>query len=547
SPDGRRMAYIGKGKLWVRDLDRLAPRAVADVSELSPLCWSPDSRTIVYREQTRLWKVSSEGGEPTALCEIPGTGTIIGVAWGRSETIAFSVWRGGIYRVAAGGGSPTLLVGIDPATTVDYHFLSWTSTGDLLFLTHWKQPRDSTGHMRPMLVMFDGKKQILIDFDFDDSDAAPVLTRDGELLFLRGGANTGIWAAPFDVARRRATGEPYLVAPGAASISASDDGSLLFTGGASQAAKHELVWLDRSGKVIETLGQGHPGLSSPAVSPDGRRVAYDAAENGNRDIWVRDLVRGTETRLTFDAKPEISPAWFPSGTRLVFIERSGIQGRLLAVNADGSGGQQEIAPIADLGGTALTTYGLGITPDGTSALRIVSERGHSRVRIASFLPGGVLGPLRPVLHAQPEPDVGQSAVSPDGRLLAYVTDDPGKNSVFITRFPSADGKWEVGTAGGRSPRWARKTGEFFFVAGSGPGSRWLSVATVNPALDPPVGSVTKLFEVGALGAVSATEFDVSPDGRRLLFSRVSAGAAESTRRLVLVQNWRSEFTKKRGS
>jgi Tol biopolymer transport system component len=531
----------------VRELDRLAPRAVADVSEKTSLGWSPDSKALVYRKEKTLYSVAASGGEPTALCEIPGTGSIIGAAWGPSGTIAFSVWRGGMYRVAAGGGTPALLFDIDPATSVDYHFPSWLSNGDLLYVTHWKQPRDSTGKMRPNLTIFDGTKQIVVDADLGEGDASPRITREGELLFVRAGASPGIWAVRFDLARRRVSGEPYLVAPGAASISLADDGSLLFVGGVGEAATSDLAWLDRSGKTIEAIGPGHPGLSNPVLSPDGRRVAFVAAESGSQDLWSRDLLRGGETRLTFGEKNEMSPAWYPSGTRLAYMEQQGIQGRLLAVNADGSGGQREIAPFAELAGLALHPTSLSVAPDGASAVRVVGERGHSRLRIAPLLAGGVLGPLGPLLHVQPEPDIGQAAISPDGRLLAYVTDDPGVNSIFLTRFPSGEGKWEVSPEGGRSPHWAAKTGELFFVAGNGPGTRWLSAATVNSAQDSPLGTVTKLFDLESLDASVEHEFDVSADGKRFLFARVSKTGAGSARRLVLVENWRSEFAKKRGS
>ena len=541
SPDGRHIAYTGKGHVWVRDLDRLAPLAVGDVSEPSPLCWSPDSRTIVYRDRTTLYKVGAQGGEATALCAIPGTGNILGAAWGRSGTIAFSVWRGGMYRVRSDGGDASLLFDIDPATTIDYHAPSWLPNGNLLYVTHWKQPRDSTGKWQRNLTIFDGKKQVVVSGDVGANDeASPKMTRDGELLFLRAGTNAGIWAVSFDFGRRRIAGTPYLVAPGAASISLSDDGSLLYMEGAGMVTS-ELVWLDRTGKTIEALGQGHPWLAGPRISPDGRRVAFQADVDGNQAIWVRDLVRGTETRLTFGDKNDIAPEWLPSGARIAYIEAQGIQGRVLSVSADGSGEPKEVAPLAPLGGMALETTSLIIAPpDGKLAIRVVSESGHSHLRMGPVLRDGALGPVGPVVRTQPEPDLGQPAVSKDGRLLAYVTDDPGKPAVFLTRFPSTDGKWEVGTDGGRSPHWGRTTGELFYLAGVGAARRSLVTAAVHSDQDPPLGAITKLFD---LDGTLRGDFDVSPDGRRFLFSRQMRSDSDSARRMVLVENWRAEFKK----
>jgi Tol biopolymer transport system component len=541
SPDGRHIAYTAKGHVWVRDLDRLAPVAVADVSEPSPVCWSPDSRSIVYRERTTLFKVTAQGGEPTALCGIPGTGNILGAAWGNSGTIAFSVWRGGMYRVSAGGGDASLLFDVDPATTIDYHCPSWLPNGDLLYVTHWKQQRDSTGKWQPGITIFDGKKQVMVSGNVGTNDeASPFLTRGGELLFLRGGTNAGIWAASFDLGQRRITGTPYLVAPGAASISLSQDGSLLYMEGAGTQTS-ELVWLDRTGKAIEALGRGHPRLAGPRLSPDGRRVAFSADVDGTQAIWVRDLVRGTETRLTFGDKNDIAPEWFPSGNRIAYAEVQGIQGRILSLNADGAGEPDEVAPPATLGGMVLEMTSIMVAPDGRSAIRVLTEGGHSRMRMGPVLSAGTLGPVVPVIRTRPEPDLGQPRISPDGRLLAYVTDNPGASAVFLTRFPSANGKWEVGTDGGRSPRWARTTGELFYLAGVGAAPRSLVMAEVHSDQDPPLGGITKLFDLDT--ATIDGDFDVSPDGRRFLFSRYTKTESDAARRMVLVENWHAEFKK----
>ena len=209
----------------------------------------------------------------------------------------------------------------------------------------------------------------------------------------------------------------------------------------------ELVWLNRMGQAIEALGQGHARLTGPRLSPDGRRVAFSADVDGHQAIWVRDLIRGTETRLTFGDRNRIAPEWFPSGNRIAYIEMQGIQGRILSVNADGSGEPKAIGPLAPLGGIALDMTSIVVAPDERLAIRVVSESGHSRLRMGPVLPDGVLGPAEPVIRTQPEPDLGQPAISPDGRLLAYVTDNPGKPAVFLTRFPTADGKWEVGADG----------------------------------------------------------------------------------------------------
>ena len=536
SPDGSRFAYASANRLWVRDLDQLAPRAVADVSTAGPVGWSPDSRELVYGDSRKLWKVPAEGGRPTAICEIPGTGSIIGATWSAAGTIAFSVWRDQMYQVAASGGAPTALFEIDPATQIDFHCPNWLANGELLYVTHWKSERDSTGQGRHGLTIFDGEKQIPIPGDFGDIDDTPVLTPTGQLLYLMAGATPGIWAVPFDLNQRRAAGPPVLVAPEAVTLSASADGSLLYVEGSRINVPRELIWMDRAGQRIETVSTPHMGLAGPRLSPDGRRVAFSAADGGNEDVWVLDLTTGTETRLTFGPQAESAPEWLASSSRLAYAEHDGMQGRILSINADGSGDQRALAPTEYVSWSARS---VDMAPDGRSAIRVVDQRGHGSLQIGPVLPDGTLGPLKPLLAQVPEPNVSNARISPDGQLLAYQTNDPGQVDVFLTRFPGGEGQWQVGIEGGFRPRWARGSGELFLIAGSGPTSRSMAAVKVDPSQDPPLGPLTRLFSSRSDDDLG--DFDVSADGKRILFTRSSGGGDESARHLVLVQNWQSEI------
>jgi eukaryotic-like serine/threonine-protein kinase len=296
------------------------------------------------------------------------------------------------------------------------------------------------------------------------------------------------------------------------------------------------------------VGPGRAGLSHPTLSPDGRRIAFGAGPLNNGDIWVHDLGRGTETRLTFGAEDDWAPTWL-SPTRVAYIQMaglsSGVSGRILAVNADGSGEQQVIAPEAPLGAAPSA---LAMAPGGRTALQIVDERGHGRLRVAEIQPDGRLGPLQRILRIEPEPDVSEAGVSPDGRLLAYVTDNPGLPELFLTRFPSGEGRWQVTTDAARNPHWVRETGELLFSTGLREDT--LFSVKVDPAQDPPLGSPSELFRLdtadrpGSSYRYGWTDFDVTADGRRLLVVRPGAGA--TARRMVLVQNWLAEFRKPGG-
>jgi serine/threonine-protein kinase len=536
SPDGTRFAYASKHQIWVRDLSQLAPRPVAEVAEAAAINWSPDSRELVFGDQRKLWRVPVAGGSPTAICEVPGSGSVLGSAWSPSGVIAFAVYRGSILQVAASGGSPTTLVDVDPATQIDFHSPTWLPNGELMYITHWQGLRDTSGLGTRALMIFDGKKQIQIDGDFGHTNDTPVLTSGGQLLFLRGGATPGVWSAPFDLPGRRLTGAPTLVAPQAITLSVSADGWLLYVEGSRINVPRELVWVDRAGNEIGAVGKPHVDLEAPRLSPSGQHVAFSADDGGNGDIWVLDLSSGTDTRLTFDPRSEFAPEWLASSTRLSFVEQDGLQGRIQSINSDGSGALRTLAPTAPLLEIA---GGFGMAPDGRSVLRIVDTQARGSLQIGAVLADGTLGPLKPFFSETPGPDVREARISPDGQLLAYVTNDGGRENVFLTRFPEGIGRWQVGTEGGTEPRWAGESGELIFTAGNWPSTRTIVAARVDPKHDRPLGAITRLFDLRPDSDWGSC--DVTPDGLRLLFTRPLGGGSESAKHLVLVQNWQSRF------
>ncbi len=537
SPDASRIAYIAKNRVWVRALDQLEPRAVADVAGLTPLSWSPDARWVVYNDRKQLWKVAVDGGSPVVICEVPGTGSVIGAAWSRAGTVAFSVWRGGMYQVAASGGTPALLFDVDPAVAVDFHAPSWLPNGDLLHVVHWKDAGESLAERRLSLAVFDGKTRIPVPGDYGGSNPSPVVTASGRLLFVRRGTNGGIWAVPYDVTRRRPTGEPRLVASGAASVSVSDDGSLLYMEGQSSEGPNELVWVDRAGNAVGTIGSPQPGLTDAALAPDGRRIAFSARRAGNSDVWVHDLARGIDTRITFSEADDVLPQWI-GPSRLTYTEADKTGARIFAVNADGSGGQHLVAPPTGAGGQEAQ-----LAPGGTSAVRIVVDGARRRLRTSAVLADGTLGPPARLLKYQPEPDIADMSLAPDSRLVAYATDDPGQPEVFLTRYPGGEGQWQVSSEGGRRPRWAGRTGELFYISGSGPSRRGLVAVRIDPSLDPPVGPSVRLFDIDPRWLrFGEMPYDVTPDGTRFLMVREAKDSSSRPARMVLVQSWEAELS-----
>ena len=549
SPDGAKIAYIAKGQLWVRDLDQLDPHPVANVEGSSPMCWSLDSRELAFDDRKKLWKVAASGGTPVSLCDIPGTGKTIGLAWSARGIVALSVWRGGIYTVPAAGGSPSLLIDIDPRQVVDFHDPSWLANGDLMYAVHWAGLGDSAHSQHLGLEVFADGRRIPIAMSGEVAD--PTVTGSGKLLYGRRDANAGIWALGYDERQRRTTGEPRLVAAGATSVSASNDGSLLYVKRDDTPPAIELVWVDRSGKVLGPTGPAYPGLTGAELSPDRRHVAFATLQAGKDVVWVRNLVRGIDTRITFSNTDDINPHWLgPNSLSYVeFDSTDYMHGSILAANADGSGGGRVLAPATGSG-----MQGAFIAPDGKIALRVIDERGHDRLRLSPVLPDGSLGPPSPFAHFTPEPDVSDMgvgasgvALAPSGRLVAYTTSDE-QPQVFLTRFPSGEGQWQVSMEGGRRPRWMATSGALYYLAGSGPTQRWLVEVTIDSSQDPPVRRSTRLFEFDASESRTPARisYNVGADGQRFLVSREVPGTSSGTAHMVLVQNWESGLSKPEG-
>ncbi|MFN8587104.1 MAG: protein kinase [Candidatus Eisenbacteria bacterium] len=553
SPDGSTIAYLASGHIWVRRLDELEARSVAEVTDNASLCWSPDGRDIGFESRRKLWRVGVGGGTPVELCPLPGTGRSIGLAWSRRGSIAVSIWRGGIYAVPATGGALALLVDLEPGRIVDFHAPAWLPNGDLLYLVHWvagqrgeKEPHD--------LEVFAGGKRIPVR-GTSEKLGAGVFDPSGKLLMIREGPNGGLWIADYELSQRRLTREPRLLEPHVRGVSIADDGAMLYLVGDEQQQPSELVWVNRAGKVTGSTGAAYPGIRSVALSPDRRRVAFATRQDDVESVvWVRDLARGTETRITFGDVPAFYPSWL-GVNRLLYAEPSSttesvIDYRLMSVDADGSGHAKVVATPEG------SSFQRAFVPPGSPlALRVLDETGHGRLRVSDVAADGTLGPPRTFARFSPEPDVrafgynGSGVdVSKDGRLVAYCNNDDA-SQLFVTRFPSGEGPWLVGTGSGNQPRWAPGSGALYSVATGEQGTEWLVETEVHADRSPPLGASTRLFELGATGLPTegSAIYDVDADGSRFLVARPVPGSSAPSSRLVLVQNWKAWAAKRKSS
>jgi len=541
SPDGKSIAYVSDKDLYVRNLDQLAPRKLYSLSRRNPVFWSPDSQSIGFADQGKLWQMPVAGGAPREICTLPGN--IISGAWGADGTIYFSAWRGDMYTVAAEGGDAKALGLRDPKTEVDFHDVSFLPGGrDLMYVVHLVD-----GHSRIEVLAGGKSKTVYSESGWDAWSARYSPT--GHLLLMRRDENmASIWAVPFSLAKLKTTGQPFMVSGNGADPSVSSDGTLVYAM-APLPGERQLVWVGRSGKIEGAIGAPQNGMSSPALSPDGKRIAVIAADSsGNENLFVYDLASGVMTPLlgitSSDGSPMTGiggPVWTPDGKDVLFTSVHDVTGqKIMLESSDGSGQPR-----------ALLTGILGqLSPQGRLLVyTLANEDGTSRVCYASFSDGKLEdSAAKPLcLPSASARAYWEPRISPDGHYVAFVANVAGPTNVYVAHFPDGNGRRQVSTNGGGSPLWSHRGDELFYMAGN----ELMSVkVTTQPSLS--LSAPVKLFSIAdghLLGASSmpgsGPGFDVSADGKSFLM--VQRVGEEPQPNIVVDQNWFAEFSKENGN
>lgn len=520
SPDGRSVAYLHKGRLWIRELNQMEPRElVGTEGALNPF-WSPDSASVAYMAGQKLWRVPASGGQSVLVTELGGEpvgGS--GGTWAPDGRIIYSRGSTGILEVSALGGESRTLVEVDLESEADLHDPVLLPDGrSLLLVVHRTQHGPDT-----LAVFSEGKRKVLQQHD-SQAIWYPAYSPSGHILYWRGAPSPGVWAVPFSLSRLEVTGEPFLVAAGANYPSISRDGTLVFVQGAA-SGRQQLVWVNRSGKVEAAIGQPRVEIFDPAISPDSRRVVAMANEGDAWDLWLFDSERGTATRLTFGSPREWNPAWTPDGKQIGYWETQSL--KILLQPADGTGEKKVLAEGIHEGGEP------HFSADGHYMVYSVREEKTLTDLWYRRLDGK--GEAAIVLQTSAREE--QPRISPDGGYVAYVSDESGRLEVYLKLFPGGEGKWQVSVNGGTWPRWSRSGKKLFYREGD---SLMEVAINIQPALA--LGTPQKLLSVEARG-IEMTEpfrYDVAGEGERFVF--VQNVEQEGNRGgLVVVENWFAEF------
>jgi serine/threonine-protein kinase len=532
SPDGARLVYVanrgGNRQLYVRQLERFEATPIPGTEGAESPFFSPGGQSVGFFADGKLKKVSLSGGAPLTLCSASANR---GASWGPDDTIIFTPSNlfSGLFRVSAGGGTPKPLTVPDPKKGAFSH--RWPEIlprGKALLFTLWGG--GSFDDARIALLSLDtGERRVLVE-----GGTYGRYVPSGHLVYARAG---GLLAVPFDLKRLEVTGPPLPIVEGvamtaitgAAEFGASADGSLAYVPGAETGVERTLVWVDRKGTAQPLSAPPRP-YGDPRLSPDGQRVALEIV-HGNSGVWVYDLGRGTSTRLIETGGTLLaSPVWTPDGKRVTFSSLASGGWDLDWMSADGSGGPERLAP-----GESLQWPG-SWSPDGQAlAFSKTDPTTGSDIWVLN---------LKPERKAQPflQTPANESGgmFSPDGRWLAYQSDESGRWEVYVRPFPGPGGKTQISAEGGVEPVWARNGRELFYRNGDKMMATAVETKPTFAAAKPKL-----LFERHYEPSPQSflANYDVSPDGQRFLMINASEQEQASTQ-INVVQNWFEELERR---
>jgi eukaryotic-like serine/threonine-protein kinase len=550
SPDGHKVALIlagadGQNRMWVRSLDTLEVRSLEGTEGANgwPF-WSPDSSSLAFSAGGKLLKIDVSGGPPQGLCESPSV--ILGGAWLPDHRILFSSGAQ-LMEVPDLGGTPSR---VGPANAGAFP----TVLPDGLHVIYGVGP-PGTPNSGVYVGSLDPKpgepapKRL-----FADSTAvvyAPSPERNlGYLIFLRASTTRGsmgtLMAVPFDLSRLELAGEPIPVAEQVSSFSAAPTGVLVYWSGSTTNTgptrgniQGQLTWLDRTGKILGTIGD--PGLyRTLAISPDGKRVAFERADPQNfinRNIWLFDLARGVTTRFTFDSGWDGNPVWSPDGSRIAFGgERTGIFD--LYQKTSNLAGEDELVFKS-----AAHKLPSSWSPDGRFLL-FYNATGPTHVWVLPL--DGTAADRKPFPLEQSEFLQAVGRFSPDGRWIAYQSNESGKDEIYVRPFDASSaggssstagtrvaGKWMVSKDGGGVPLWRHDGKELFYLSPTG----MAMAVDVNTGGVFQAGIPKPLFKVPS----GLVYWDVASDGKRFLMP--VPGASNAAVPFTVVLNWQAGLKK----
>ena len=531
SPDGRTIAFAsnfggGEDQVYVRRLDELEAVPLRGAEGTTPFGFSPDGEWLLVSDSDVLKKVPLAGGPAITIAEDP-----FRVAdWGPGDTIV-SGSEEGLWIGSAAGGDLRQLVAPADGETGSYYAPKFLPNGRAVLFYIWHGSPDAS-----QVVVYDldtGQQRILL------AGTLPQFATSGHLLFFREGS---LWAVPFDPDRLEVEGEPRPVVEGVrvnflgwAYYSVAQNGTLVYrpaSGGGG--LQRTLVWVDREGREEPLLAPPAP-YDAPSISPDGRYVAVEVRDPENADVMVYDLQRDTPTRLTFDPGRDRSPLWSPDGRRVLFASGRDGTTNVYAKAADGTG------PVERVTTSDTNQWPSSWSADGQTLVVTDNPGAQWDVHVIALgAENRTEGLMIETEFFEAFPDV-----SPDGRWIAYASNESGQFEVWVRPFPNVDdGRWQISRDGGISPVWAPSGRELFFrVVASG--DMMVVAVETEPTFSPGNPEVLFAAPYRRSTPTRSRPWDVAQDGRFLMIKESASGEEIGAGPdIVVVENWFEELTQR---
>jgi len=533
SKDGQTVAMVSyseqknKYMIWTYKVGERNASIVEGTDDASNPFWSPDGKWIGFFSQGKLKKVDASGTSVQVLAEAPNGR---GGTWNKDGVILYTpdVFTG-VYRVASNGGTPTEITTLDAQGSESSH--------------RWPTFLPDGRHYLYLAANFTGlfEKNAIFVGSLDTKEKRQVLAASsnvvyaepGYLIYLRD-SDRSLVAQRFDLNSFSVSGDPQVVQSGVRYLPQIDLALFDVAGRRALVAQtgrgavtSQLEWFDRNGKVVGTVG-GPGSFANPSLSADGQKLAFDEPNPNGRmfGIWTRDLRTGAVSRLTLDDSLNQVPIWSPDGKRVVFTSNRNRFNRLYWKNGDGSGAEEQ---IVDLG--AIQEVCWDWSRDGKNLL--VRK---DRELWAMSLPGMKAKP-----YLQGKGAIRNGQFSPDGKWVAYASNESGMWAVYVSSFPEANSKWQVSRGGGEEPRWRGDGKELFYLSSD----RKLMAVEVNLSSSLEARDPVELFQTRSRQRISSQDvftYSVSADGQRFLVNTIidEPNAAP----LSIALNWAEEIKEK---
>jgi serine/threonine protein kinase/Tol biopolymer transport system component len=543
SPDGKLLAFASqkatgqRGQLYMRRLEQLRASPLAGTEGARDPFFSPDSQWLGFFADGKLRKVAVTGGAPVTVCDASDDR---GGAWTENGTILFTPGiAGGVSRVSAAGGTPEILTRADPAAGASSDRWPQALPGGkaVLFTSSSSSPADWETASIVAQSLPEGPRKVLLRNGYHGR-----YLRSGHIVYMREGT---LFAVPFDLGRLELTGPPAPVLEGVdantrnggAQFAFSDRGTVVFVPSPTTGPAVPILWMDKDGKT-EPLRTIASDYSDSRFSPDGHKLAMDIRDGRERDVWVYDWARDTMSRLTFDPGQDGSPVWTPDGQRIAFASTRGDKRteNLYWQRADGTGEAERLTESKN------RQFPTSWHPSGKFlAFYVRSSPTAHDIWILPMEGDKTSGwrPGKPIAFLDTPFTEVDSAFSPDGKWLAYMSNESGQFEIYVRPFPGPGGKWQISTGGGIHPTWSRMRRELFYT---GPPqavmvARYASEGASFRAEKP------QLWSAGTVPARGVRRaFDLHPDGRRLAVVKPEDQQMEERRdKVIFIENFFDEL------